>query len=77
MRIYIQNKKKIKIFLPTAFLNILGWMFCAKMDPQEKKKTKRLIKDVCRFIKKYKKENGSFTLLDVEEKDGAKVKIIV
>ena len=35
------------------------------------------VKDILRCLKTYKKEYGEFTLVEVEEKDGAVIKIIV
>ena len=77
MKIYIHKKRKIIIALPNACLKVIGWGLCKDMDKQERKKAKRLMKDAYQVLKRYKKENGPLTLVDVEEKDGAKVKIIV
>lgn len=35
------------------------------------------LKNILRTLKEYKKEYGAFTLVEVEEKDGSVVKIIV
>ncbi len=77
MKIYIQQKRKVVIALPNLFLKGIGLVFCKEMDKQERKKAKRLMKDAFQVLKTYKKENGPFTLVDVEEKNGATVKIIV
>ena len=77
MKIYIQDKRKFVIALPNACLKVIGWGLCKDMDKQERKKTKRLIKDACQVLKRYKKENGALALVDVEEKNGTTVKIIL
>lgn len=77
MKIYIQDKRKVVIALPNACLKVIGWGICKDLDKEDKKATQRLMKDSYQVLKRYKKENGPFTLVDVEEKDGAKVKIIV
>ena len=77
MKIYIQDKRKFVLALPNACLKVIGWAFCKHMNKQERKTAKSLMKDAYQVLKRYKKENGPLTLVDVEEKDGAKVKIIV
>ena len=77
MKIYIQDKRKVVIVLPDACLKVIGWAFCKYANKQERKTAKSLMKDAYQVLKRYKKENGPLTLVDAEEKDGAKVKIIV
>ena len=77
MKIYIQDKRKFVLILPNAFLKLIGWGICLDMDKEEKKATQRLVKDAYKVLKQYKKENGSLTLVDVEEKNGTTVKIIL
>ena len=77
MKIYIQDKRKFVLVLPNTFLKLIGWGIGLDMDKEEKKATQRLVKDAYKVLKQYKKENGSLTLVDVEEKNGTTVKIIL
>ena len=79
MRIYIQDEKKaIRLFIPTNIaLRLVRWGISKNMDATEKKKTKALLRKAIYIFKEYKKENGALTLVDVEEKNGDSVKIIV
>ena len=71
MRIIItENNKTHSILLPFSLLNRLPIF-------DKEKLSKKTMKELVSCLKKYKKEFGSLTLLELEENDGTMVKIIV
>ncbi len=79
MRIYIREGKiNLKLSLPTnSLLRLAVWKVSKGMDAQQKKTTKAAMKKAVQIIKEYKKENGAFTLVEIEEKGKESVKIII
>ena len=75
MKLLIKTTKKERK-IPLLFLSriiIKGLLKEAGVEVSMNKN----VKDILRCLKSYKKEYGAFTLVEVEEKDGAIVKIIV
>ena len=72
-------EKERKISLPTGL--VLKIMLAAisqeTEDGKKKKIARKTIREISKTLKQYKKENGSFTFVEVEEKDGETVKIIL
>ncbi len=79
MRISIHHEKvNLKLILPMKFsLKLIVWAIRKKLDARQKKNVKAMMKKAARIIKDYKKENGAFTLLEVEEEGKEIVKIII
>ncbi|MBR2647123.1 MAG: hypothetical protein IKD47_06175 [Clostridia bacterium] len=76
MKIFITTAGKTrKIALPMK--GVLSILLAKTQDEEVKKNRKKLLKSVMRCLKTYKKEYGSFVLLEAVEKDGVAVKIIV
>ncbi len=75
MKILIQEKEKtlFKLRLPISALKskfLANILFTkANMPSQEIKKNKAFIKSACSYIKKYIKEYGHFTILEVLSSD--------
>ena len=74
--IFKKGDKERKIPLPVpakivvkALLKEIG-----EIDPS---KIRKSAKEIVRFLKEYKKENGAFTFVEIEESDGNIIKIIV
>ncbi len=75
MKLLIKNEKKERK-IPLPFLSriiVKGLLKEAGVEVSINKN----VKDILRCLKGYKKEYGAFTLVEVEEKDGTVVKIIV
>ncbi|MBQ7913585.1 MAG: hypothetical protein IJ308_07600 [Clostridia bacterium] len=71
--IFISKNKERKINLPLSALS-----FFTQFLPLDKEKlTKKVVRDMIRTLKKYKKLYGSFVLLEVEEDGSQKFKIVV
>lgn len=68
--IIIENNKKYSIPLPTSLLTHLPILNKENFSKVE-------LKELIKGIKDYKKEFGSFTLLELEEVNGEIVKIII
>jgi len=80
MRILINDgEKQRKILLPTGFLLdfLIPKAVCRRVDGKKAKITKKTLKSVKKCLKKYKKENGALTLVEVYENDKQAVKIIL
>lgn len=75
MKLLIKNEKKErKIPLPLlSRIIIKGLLKEAGVEVSINKN----VKDILRCLRAYKKEYGAFTLVEVQEKDGAVIKIIV
>ena len=72
-------EKERKISLPTGL--VLRIMLAAisqeTEDGGKKKIARKTIRELSKALKKYKKENDPFTFVEVEEKNGETVKIIL
>ena len=71
--IFTPNKKERKISVPLSALS-----FFIKFLPLEKEKlTKKVMRDIFRTLKEYKKLYGSFVLLEVKENNAQIIKIVI
>ena len=71
MKIIIaENNKKHSIPIPLSLLKLLPIF-------DKEKLSKPMLKKLLRCLKDYKKEFGSFTLLDVEQENEERVTIII
>ena len=72
-------EKERKISLPTGLVlqMLLAVIVKETEDGGKKKIARKTIREISKTLKQYKKENGSFTFVEVEEKDGETVKIIL
>ena len=81
MKIFIKPnaKKPRKILFPTGLLLKILMKDITKQnkDGEKKKIARKTTREILKSLKKYKKENGSFTLLEVEEDGEEIVKIIL
>jgi hypothetical protein len=78
MRIKIINKEekvRINLVLPNYFIKSKITSSSIKKYAGNDLFSKNLMKKMYKVIKEYIKENGHFTLLEVESKDGTYVKI--
>lgn len=62
------QKKTRNIYLP-AKLGLKFVCSLSKIDRRQKKEWKKFIDDSFQILKRYKKTNGSWNLLEVEESD--------
>lgn len=77
MKILIKTgAKERKLPLPIPSKIILKGLL-KKADVADSSRIKKDVKSILRCLKEYKMEYGAFTLVEVEEKDGTVVKIIV
>ena len=77
MKILIKTGEKArKLPLPIPSKIILKGLL-KKAGVADSSRIKKDIKSILRCLKEYKKEYGAFTLVEVEEKGGDTVKIIV
>lgn len=71
--IFIFDKKERNIRLPLCMLTL----FTQFLPVDKEKLTKKAIRDILKMLKAYKKRYGSFVLLDVEENNLKKFKIVI
>lgn len=70
-----QNKHVFCLHVPLILLSSLKYIAFKSAD--EKTLDSKVIKDCVKFLKDYKKENGSFVMVEVNDKEGTHVKITV
>lgn len=74
MKLVIRKGTKDRRFLLPAKI-IIKLLF--SKSNKKKRSTKQFINEILACLKTYKKSYGSFVLLEIEEDEGAVVKIIV
>ena len=81
MKILIKEEggKERKISLPTGLVFRILCTTISKetKDGKKKKITRKTIRELSKALKNYKKENGDFTFIEVEEKGAETVRIIL
>lgn len=71
-----QNKHKICLYIPLILLKSLKYITFKPCD-DIKEPDSKILKECVKFLKNYKKEVGSFVMVEVEEAEGTHVKITI
>lgn len=70
------SDKRFRLFLPVP-LWIARWRFIWKFLPEPSRQYEPVAKELVRALKQYKRENGSWDLVEVNTTDGTRVRIRV
>lgn len=68
--------KSFRLFLPVP-LGIASWSFIWRFLPEQSRIYAPIAKDLVRALRQYKRENGSWNLVEVNTTDGTRINIRV
>ena len=70
------SDKCFRLFLPVP-LGIAGWSFIWRFLPEQSRMYAPIAKELVRALRQYKRENGSWNLVEVNTTDGTQISIRV
>lgn len=70
------SDKCFRLFLPVP-LGIAGWSFIWRFLPEQSRMYTPIAKELVRALRQYKRENGSWNLVEVNTTDGTRISIRV